>query len=336
MNISSIYSYLVYPSKHEKDKPIIGGAKIPLSGNLYKMLRDVFFKADEECNIPICFAPENGEQKNKCLSEITEFIKNKSIEDGRILAERLQSVTTTKSGLGLLFLISAEYEREHKFLISRFPADQGVIAEQNSKQLKVEFIEKVFLKSSLAYKAALYRGKSIPSDFWIGNAVDKQINYGNRDLARYWIYDFLLSDFKTTSKAGTKRLAVALKEAINNTKDIVIKEEISAAALLSTNYHGNISIAEYREKFNLSDNTFKAITKNISKALVNDMFEFDSDEFLKHISFKSVELNNGAILTASLDKFDECFEKQKISDKKEEYKFSTQGKIIDEKLKKVR
>lgn len=336
MKISSIYSYLVYPSKNEEEQPVIGGAKIPLSGSLFKMLNDVFIKADEECHIPICFVPENGEQKNKCLTEITDFISNRNMDNGRRFAERLQSVTTTKSGLGLLFLILAEENTEYKFLISRFPADQGVIAEQNSKQLKVEFIEKVFLKSSLAYKAVIYRGKALPSDFWTGNAVDKQINYGSRDLARYWIYDFLLSDFKTTSKAGTKRLAVALKDALNTTKDINVKEEISAAALLSSNFKGNISISEFCINYNLSEETINSVTKNIPESLLNDVFEFDKEEFSEYISFKSLELNNGAILTASFEKFDSCFTRQTTSDIPGEYIFSTRGKVIDEKIKKAK
>lgn len=336
MKISSIFSYLVYPSKNKEEKPVIGGVKIPLSGNLYKMLNEVFIKADSECNIPICFVSEDGKQKNECLSEITDFIKNNDLDSGRKLAERLQAVTTSKSGLGLLFLIIAKENRNHKFLISRFPADQGVIAEQSSSRLKVEFIEKVFLKSSFAYKAALYRGKSIPSDFWIGNAIDKQINYGTRDLARYWIYDFLLSDFKTTSKAGTKRLALALKSALNESKDLKIKENISAAALLSTNYSGSLSISDYCDKFNLSDETKKFIITNIPDSLLNDVFDFDKEEFIKYISFKSLELNNGAILTAALEKFDSCFSKQPVDKMSDEYIFSTQGKVIDEKIKKVK
>ena len=63
MEISLIYSYLVYPSKNEKEQPIIGGVKIPLSGKLFKMLNEVFIKADKECNIPICFIPEKNENR---------------------------------------------------------------------------------------------------------------------------------------------------------------------------------------------------------------------------------------------------------------------------------
>jgi hypothetical protein len=35
MQISEIFSFLVDPSKHEDEQPEIGGAKLPLDGNLY-------------------------------------------------------------------------------------------------------------------------------------------------------------------------------------------------------------------------------------------------------------------------------------------------------------
>ena len=40
------------------------------------------------------------------------------------------------------------------------------------------------MKSSFAYKAVFYKGQNIETDFWTGYAIDKQINYGNPDLAR--------------------------------------------------------------------------------------------------------------------------------------------------------
>ena len=160
MEIQKIYSYLSYPSKHEEQQPEIGGATIPHKGRLYEMLKDIFDKSDKECDIPICFTPdENGAQNNACQNEIIELINSPNIAVGRKIAERLQRVTTGKSGMGLLFMIHAQGGKTHKVMISRFPADQGVMAEQNSKTLKVEFIEQVFLKNANAYKSGSSRNR---------------------------------------------------------------------------------------------------------------------------------------------------------------------------------
>jgi hypothetical protein len=336
MKIQKIYSYLSYPSKHEERQPEIGGAIIPHKGRLYDMLMDMFDKSDSECNIPICFKPdENGVQNNACRNEIIELINSPGIATGRKIAERLQSVSTRKSGMGLLFLIMAEEGKTHKVMISRFPADQGIMAEQNLKTLKVEFIEQVFLKNAHAYKAVVYKGSSVAADFWVGDAVDKQTNHGAKDVANYWIREFLLSDFKTTSKAGTKRLAIALRDAITDTDDIGIKHELTSAAILAKNMDGkNTSIAEFYNQFHLSDSAISVINKQLkSIRLADDKFQFDITEFSKHNSYKAIEIDNGAILTAPVDKFDKCFKEQGTVNS-EIRTFQTSGIVINEKLKK--
>lgn len=336
MRIQKIYSYLSYPSKHEDHQPEIGGATISKKGRLYDMLKGIFDKSDKECNIPICFAPEeDGTQNNVCRNEIIDLVDLPSISAGRKIAERLQSVTTNKSGMGLLFLVLAKEGKTHKIMISRFPADQGVMAEQNSKTLKVEFIEQVFLKNANAYKSAIYTGSSTAADFWVGDAVDKQTNHGAKDVANYWIRDFLLSDFKTTSKAGTKRLAIALRDAISNTDDLDVKHEITSVAILAKNMAGkNTSIAEFYNQFHLSDDAKSVIDKQLkSTRLAGDKFQFDIDEFAKHISYKTLEIDNGAIITAPMDTFDKSF-RELESDDPEVRTFQTSGRVINEKLKK--
>lgn len=336
MKIKKIYSYLSYPSKHEEEQPEIGGAAIPHSGRLYDMLKEIFDKSDKECNIPICFIPEDdGTQNNDCRNEVIDLIKLPGIAAGRKIAERLQSVTTGKSGMGLLFFIVAKDGKKHKIMISRFPADQGVMAEQNSKSLKVQFIEQVFLKNANAYKSAIYTGASFDADFWNGHAVDRQMNHGIKEVADYWIKDFLVSDFKMTSKAGTKRLAVALREAISKADDLAIKHELTSAAILAKNLAGkSTSISLFSNQYHLSVEAAKLISAQLRKtSLADDVFQFNLIEFNSHLSYKALEIDNGAILTAPLDKFDACF-LETTAESSNVSTFSTTGRVVSEKLKK--
>lgn len=335
MVINKIYSYLAYPSKHEEEQPEIGGTTIPHKGRLYDMLKDIFDKSDKECATPICFKPEeDGTQNNECRNEIIDLIDSPSTAAGRKIAERLQKVTTGKSGMGLLFIVLAEDGKHKKIMMSRFPADQGVMAEQNSKTLKVEFIEQVFLKNANAYKSVIYKDTSTAGNFWKGHAVDKQINHGLKDVANYWIKEFLLSDFETTSKAGTKRLAIALRDAITKAEDLPLKHEITSAAVLARNLKGkNTSIDDFCSQYHLSDQAKVIINKQLrSTKSAHDKFTFDVDEFAKHLSYKSLEMDSGAILTAPLDKFDQCFEEESAVNS-EIRSFKTTGKVVNEKLK---
>ena len=65
-------------------------------------------------------------------------------------------------------------------------------------------------------------------------------------------------------------------------------------------------------------------------ALAKEIFSFDADEFKAIVAFKSVELDNGATLTAESDRFDTVFHKEQIKDQTE---YVTRGRVVNEKLK---
>lgn len=336
MKIKKIFSYLAYPSKSQDSQPEIGGAVIPMSGKLFAMLNEIFTKSDKECNTPIVFVPdEEGKQYNQCRNEIIDLIKTPSVPAGRKIAERLQKVTTGKSGMGLLFIVVAKEGTKNKVMLSRFPADQGVMAEQNAKTLKVDYIEQVFLKNAHAYKSAIYIGSSFDADFWDGNAVDRQTNHGIKSVANYWIRDFLLSDFKTTSKAGTKRLAVALKEAISKADELSVKHEIASAAVLAKNISGkSTSITDFLDQFHLSDDAIDLVIAQLKKpSVAGEKFKFDLAEYGNQLSYRALEMDNGAILSAPMEKFDDCFE-ERVAENSDIRTYSTTGKVVNEKFKK--
>ena len=175
MKPSTILSYLVPAGKGQEEPEDVSGTPVPLSGRLFSMLSSVFEKSDTECKVPIRFISE-GSQKSEVRSEIQQLLLHPTLPRGKKLAERLRDVTTGKSGLGLLFLLLGEENGQHKILLSRFPADQGVLAERKKGALQVEFVEQIFMKNAKTYKGALYKGKAIDSAFWDGHLIDRQIN----------------------------------------------------------------------------------------------------------------------------------------------------------------
>ena len=335
MKIDKIMSFLTYPGKHADDQPTISGAVIPKKGKLYNMLSSIFDNSDSDCNIPIVFVSEDQAQNNAVRDEVVQLVTTKSLNEGKILAERLQRATTEKSGMGLIFFTIGSNEEEHKIVISRFPADEGIVANRQSTTLKVEFVEEVFLKSAYSYKSAMYKFEIPNHDLWSGFAVDKQVNHGAKEVAAYWINDFLRSDFQTTPKQGTKRLALALRNAIANTTDTEIKHEIASCAKLAKNISNKaMSISEFCDQFHLSDGAKEKICSQVTPSrLLNDKFVFDKAEFDKHLSYKMVELDNGAILSAQASKFDDCFESSAIEGDSKSVRFVTSGKVVDEKLR---
>lgn len=337
MVIGSIFSFLVHPGKGEDVQPDIGGVTIPLEGKLFSKLSTVFDKASDECNIDIAFTrSDDGSQNNNCRTDIIELLERQTLDNARALADRLQSVTTKRSGLGLLFVILGSSGTTKRIYIARFPADFGIVAKTDAGSLSVELLEQVFMKNSVTYKAVVFDGKSRDADFWIGKAVDKQISNNAVAISGYWIREFLLADFRTTSVGGTRRLAMAIKRTMDHTDDLEIKEELAAASLLARSLHGKlISMSNFGERFGLSGKTQRALASTLlDPTLRFDQFEFSLAEFAKHVRYRSVQIDNGALLTAPAGKFEECFTKQRVAENRNEYSFTTRGTVVNERLSK--
>ena len=331
-----MFSFLVHPSKNEESQPDIGGTQLSLDGKLFFMLSTIFKQATEDCNIEIAFTPSaDGTQLNQRRSEIIDLLKNQDIDFARSIAKHLQLVTTKRSGLGLLFVVLGHENSIRRLYISRFPADFGIVAEETQEALYVELLERVFMKNTASYKAVVFDGSNYDSDFWVGKAIDKQISNKSVAISSYWIRDFLLADFRTTSAGGTRRLAIAIKETINETGDLEIKEELAAAARLAKSLNGQlINMENFAERFGLSEKTKSALIAKLKHPNLRfDQFQFSINEFSRHVRFRSLQISNGAVLTAPIGKFDKCFTKTCVAKDSNEYLFSTQGTIVNEHLR---
>jgi hypothetical protein len=334
MPVEKIFSFLTFPKKNASADEVVSGVHIPLDdGKLCMMLKAIFDRADRDCSVPVMFVSDGEKQENAVRSDLLTLFEKPSIATATPLAKRLQSATTGSSGMGLLFIsIGKNSEIDKRIVISRFPADEGVVAERNSAKLTVQFVEQVFLKSAFAYKAATYLWDGKPNQLWKGYVIDKQINHGSKAVADYWILDFLCSEFFTTAAQGTRRLAIAIKAALHSTSDMQIKAQLTSAAQLAANMPKKaLTISDFCDNFYMSELAKQAVVSMVNPArLVHEKFRFDEAEFSRHLAYKQVELNTGAVMTAPADKFDECFKATKL---KEETLFKAVGHVVNEKLK---
>lgn len=334
MPVKKIFSFLTYPKKNQQGGATVSGTQIPLDdGKLCKMLKDIFDGSAKDCNVPVMFVSDGEKQENVVRSEILALLAKPSVAAAAPLAKRLQEATSGTSGMGLLFIcVGMDGESDTRVVISRFPADEGIVAEKSSEKLTVQFVEQVFLKSAYSYKSATYLSDGKPNQLWKGHVVDKQINHGSKAVADYWIVNFLRSELSTTAAQGTMRLAKAIKSAIQATSDIEIKAELTSAARLAANLPKKaMTVSDFCDNFHLSQPAKQAVLSKVNPPrLVHEKFRFDVAEFSKHLTYKQVELDTGAVMTAPAERFDECF---KATQRKEETVFVAAGHVVDEKLK---
>jgi hypothetical protein len=332
--IQQIHTYLVHPGKAAGEARQINGTSVPLKESLFNLLDGIYSRSEQECEIDIIFRPtERGAQQNDCRDLICAYLADPTLANGRAIAQRLESQTDKRSGLGLLFLIAGREGRDHKIVISRFPTDSAILVEENPRTLDVEFLERVFMKNKTSYKAVMYRDSSLKGGLWSGKAIDKQISFSG-ESSDYWIADFLMSAFKVTATQGTRRLAAALRDAAKKS-DIAIKQEISAAATLAGRLgRETLSINDFEQRFNLSPEARTAIGRELkSPRLADERFEFAAAEFNDLLAYRSKELSNGAMLTAPSADFDHVFREEILDEATHEVKFTTQGTVVNDKLK---
>jgi hypothetical protein len=305
---------------------------------MFDLLDGIYVKSDTECDVDIAFVPStDGKQTTACRDLVTGYLTKPDLTRGKAIATRLAAHTDGRSGLGLLFLIAGKIGNEHKIVLSRFPTDSAIYVDENPKALTVEFLERVFMKNKTSYKAVVYRHTSLKAGFWSGRAIDKQLNTLLGEPSNYWISDFLLSDFKTTPAAGTRRLAVAIRDA-GKKASLPIKQEFTAAGTLANGLTGqHLSIIDFANRMGLSNEAREAILSELkSPKAANEIFPFDASTYKSLVAYKAVELSNGALLTADTEKFDEVFHQEAIEGTKDEIKFTTKGTIVDEKFKTAR
>lgn len=337
MAIEYLHTYLVYPNKGIDPPRPIGGTDVPLGGEVFNLLQDVYSKSERECAIDIAFdRADDGAARNECRTLLLAYARAPSVNAGLPLATRLGSFSTRRSALGLLFLATGAVGQQRKIVIARFAAHSGILADENPDMLSVQFVERVFLKSVGSYKAALYQDSVNDHGYWTGKAVDKQINSGEAEVSRYWITEFLASDFRTTSATGTRVLAVAMRNAAKSTDNLEIKKEITAAATLGAGLNDQVMTAEsFFDRFGLSQSAREAIVDQMRhRGLLNEQFRFSAEEFNKQLPYKSLELDTGAILTAAATEFDNVFKHGKPDDHGK-VTYTATGRVVSAKFEKV-
>ncbi len=332
--INKIHSYLVYPGKHRDTVPVVRGLEVTdRTGKLFGLLSGIFHGAEKECETAITF--NSTDAQNDVRDLLVTYIRSGRIDSGRKIAAALQAVTTGRSGLGLLFLISGKKGSGRKLVISRFPVEQGIYVEEGGSSLTVEFLDRIFMKNAFSYKAAVYYGNSFSTGFWDGHIVDRQIKYGINDVSEYWIKEFLDSDFKTTAAAGTRRAAKAMQVAASQAKELDTKSALIGAVSSLKRLDGQqTSIREICDRFALPDEAVALIEKAVgNKVLMSESFQFSGSEYSRHTLFRAVETDKGVVVTAETSVFEKNV-RIEGSGKSDRKRISTEGQLIDDRLKK--
>ena len=334
MSSFKIHAFLVHPGKNVDVQPEPKGKELIGSGKLFDLLGNIFHALKNSGGFEVSFRPaDDGSQQNDCRDLMIAVESDPNIANARALAARLQSVTDNRSGTGLLFVMNGQHGVRKRTVLSRFPANEAIRAEIDEAGLAVELLEQVFIRQLSAYKAVLLEDADPNNEYWNGIAIDRQAGGAAENISGYWLEDFLTAEFSDTPKAGTQRLAEALKKAAKLTTNLDIKDEIaSAVSLAPSALKGKVtSVDEFCNHFGLSQGAQNTVRAQLKKtSLATKSFKFDASEFRRRIPYRAVELKNGAVLKAPSAEFDKVFDVEDIGDGAVRY--STSGQVTDQKM----
>ncbi|MEY4237900.1 MAG: hypothetical protein RL339_501 [Pseudomonadota bacterium] len=318
MTTPTFSAFLIHPAKGNDSAPEIVGNLVPGSGKLFDMLSAIFHAKPDGRDFEVTFDPnDDGSQQNDCRDLFLAATSSPGLATATPIAKRLQLVTDNRSGIGLLFVMVGQHGTKNRIVVSRFPANEAILAEVDESGLDVAYLERVFIKKTSSYKAVIFSDEDPQSGFWKGSATDRQAGGEAENISSYWLHDFLNADFAETPKAATKRLAEALKKAMRANPSIDVKSEIAASISLAPAVfaHKTISAEQYCDHFGFSKNTKDSIIVQMAKpGLFEKVFQFDRGEFIKKVAVRIVEMDSGAMLSAPSDQFAKVFEVKQVSD----------------------
>lgn len=331
MALSSAHSFLIRPGHNQDPLPQIRGTRVRKSTEMWENLVGLYDRAGEECTLDIQFArASDGKQANLRRNQLVEYVNDPTMDRGKVIASALCAVTTKRSGMGLLFLLVGV--APDGFVIARFPASEGVVAqESHNNKLEVNFIKEVFMKNLHAYKSVMYSSPAVDHSFWQGKAIDKQLNDKGKS-SNYWIEDFLLSELLLTPAQGSRRFAKVMRGAIHNAPTLHVQTELMTFSQGVRGQDGRvISPSELAVQANLSAEAIEAINHTFGRGdLFSEAFRFDKEEFDRYVGFRMVALDNGARMIASDEDFNKIFEQEELSDGRR--RFSTRGRVVKSEL----
>lgn len=336
--IEFIYSYLVKPNKSDESY-IPTGTDVPLFGDLFTFLSGIYEKSETECKIDITFdIPDDEKTENEVRANLVSMVE---VEDSKLrdahalwIALRLVQVTNKVNGPGLLFIMGGIFGGKSKIVISRFPADEGIMADEDNGNLTVQFVDKLFMKDRTSYKSVTFKKLSSAANARDGKAVDKQINDLRNPSSKYWIEDFLYCTLAVTPHAGSERFASALREVYNNTNDLDLKSTLAAAAKTLKNFKGQKKTpVEFLNALIVPSEIVIAVQQKLGRHAMTETFELNTDVFGNFFKYQSKLLHTGVMITAEVENYDDHIKEEEVGD---EVRISTRGRVVNSKVQRTR
>ena len=329
--------YVVYPCKEKEIvREEVIGSSIKLGKKLINFFYPLFEESEYSYKLGINFKSEDGLREN----HIRDLVRKLAIEDykekvnaSHELAYKLSKVTTNRSPMGLFVTLVGKRDNLIRVLLWKFPAHDSLQAISNGEVFKLDLIEDVFSKEEKYFKAAVFEGTSAENDFWRGKVEDRQANWSQKEVAKFWISDFLYAVDEITPARGTEILTSIVSDLIRKTDNSEDEDYlISSIKVLKSQGSRRITFRDFANNY-LTENLGKAfLTNKKVRNLLDSSFNLDQSVIEKKIKLKQLDIDGKFAIRGPFDEFDKRVI-VKETDEKDIVEVSISGRITSKSLR---
>lgn len=331
--------YIVPPCKGLEPAQVearVVGSPVDIASLPIDYFLTLFSKEADDYPIDIVFSPENGRQENK----VRTLVRAIALEDEKVkannsleLAYCLARATTRRSKKPGLFVVLAGHTNDnHRVVLWKFPADESIQASVTKEGISIRLIHDAFSGNSTYLKVAMFDGIPATTSFWRGKIEDRQTKSRVREVADFWVVDFLQSRPAVTDAGGTRLLARVLRDTIRKTKDIEVKQSlVDAASVIKGQAGRNITLEDFADSYLPEDIRQNFIRVAGGPEISSDLFRIDRDVLDQELRYKSLSLDNQFIVRGPLEQFNDIVQ---IEDTDEEgvVEVSLRGRITSQEI----
>jgi hypothetical protein len=303
---------------HETDiESAILGSSIEVKALPAGFFMPLFAHEAEEAPTLVAFAPEGGQQKNAVRDLVRKLAFGEADERSaasRGLAVRLASVTSRRSPDGLFIVLVGDSASQHRVVLWKFPVDESIQAQLVDSRLTIRVVDDAFSRRSTYFKSAMFEGTQASTSFWTGKVEDRQAASRVREVADFWVQDFLACRPSLTDVHGTRILANALRETIRQTEDMDLREAlISVVAVLRAQPGRQLTLVDFAEQYLPEPCQAHFLRAAGGHEIWGTPFRIDGPTLADQIRIRSLTLNEDFVVRGPVDKFDTVVSVQSTS-----------------------
>jgi hypothetical protein len=296
----------------------VRGSSVDVNTIPQEFFAPLFVAADTSCRVGIALAPEGGQQRSRVrelLLAIARGAYGEKDEASRELACRLAGATTRRSPPGLLVILSGRQGQVCRLVLWKFPADEGLQAQILSGSITINLLRDAFSKSSSYFKAAVFEEGDAESVFWEGRVEDRQMKQRLREVADFWVEDFLAARLVFKPAHGTRVLAKALGQLLSRVESADDRDALISAATVAKAQPGRrISIAGFAGDYLPRELGEGLIELAGGHEVADHVFELDSETLGKEFNMRSLVLDGQFTVKGPMDRFDDVVLQREIAE----------------------